>query len=118
MAGFQVTLHGRIWVTAEGQHNFKVLDVAQLLKHLLALARKFGTDCSLCCLWFELPVASAKEHRQELQDFGAYLGADAVKFMAVTYQELFARMAPLVESEHPEYIAYLRDRYMNDSIAS
>lgn len=29
-----------------GQHNFKVLDVAQLLKHMLALARKFGTGCS------------------------------------------------------------------------
>ena len=101
-----------------GQHNFKVLDVAQLLKHMLALARKFGTSCSLCCLWFEVPGILASKHRQELQDFSAYLGADTVRFLALTYQELFERMVPLIGSEHADYIAYLRDRYLNELIVS
>jgi hypothetical protein len=45
-----------------GQHKFNVLDVAQLLKHMLALSRKFGTSYSLCCLWFEVPGALATQH--------------------------------------------------------
>ncbi len=37
------------------RHDFKVLDVAHLLKHMLALANNFGRHWSLCCLWFEVP---------------------------------------------------------------
>ena len=97
----------------ERQHNFKVLDVAQLLKHMLALAHNCDHDWSLCCLWFEIPGALARQHRQELNDFATVLGDDGTHFMALTYQELFDRMLPLVGQNHFEYIAYLRDRYMS-----
>jgi hypothetical protein len=91
------------------------LDVAQLLKHMLALARRFDDQWSLCCLWFELPGSLADQHRRELTAFTAHLGADAANFLALTYQELFARMVPFVEQDHSEYIAYLRDRYVSDA---
>ena len=77
------------------QHDFKLLDVAQLLKHMLALALN-RHRWSLCCLWFEVPGSLADQHRQELAVFTAHIGTDAAHFLAMTYQELFARMVPLV----------------------
>jgi hypothetical protein len=92
--------------------QFKVLDVAQLLKHMLALALT-EEPWSVCCLWFEIPGAVADRHRSELDDFASQIGSDAAKFSAVTYQELFARMAQFAGEEHTEYITYLRDRYFS-----
>jgi hypothetical protein len=97
-----------------GTHDFAVLDVAQLLKHMLALART-GHRWTLCCLWYAVPGPIADRHRVELQRFTAALGSDAQHFTTLTYQELFARMEPLVRAEHAEYIAYLRDRYISNA---
>ncbi len=94
------------------RHDFKVLDVAQLLKHMLALARS-GRHWSLCCLWFEIPGSLADRHRQELKDFATLIGADAAHFSALTYQELFAHMVPFVGEDYAEYFAYLRERYVS-----
>jgi hypothetical protein len=100
-----------------GQHSFSLLDVAQLLKHMLALAHS-GRHWSLCCLWFEVPGAPADRHRQELAEFAAQIGTDATHFSALTYQELFTRIERFVEQDDSEYIAYLRDRYMSDVVVS
>jgi hypothetical protein len=97
------------------RHAFNVLDVAQLLKHMLALAHNFGPHWSLCCLWFEVPGSVADRHRRELTDFTTQIGTDT-KFLAVTYQELFARMMLFVGQDDSEYMAYLRDRYMSDAV--
>jgi hypothetical protein len=94
-----------------GQHGYKVLDVAQLLKHMLALGRT-GNRWTLCCLWYDESGPVADAHRAELQTFAAQLGSDAAHFTALTYQELFARMEPLAGAEHAEYMEYLRDRYI------
>jgi hypothetical protein len=101
-----------------GQHDFNVLDVAQLLKHMLALAFRFGHQWSLSCLWFEVPGSLADQHRQELTVFTAtaHIGTDAAHFSALTYQELFARMVPFVGQDDSEYIAYLQERYMSDAL--
>lgn len=93
-----------------GQHNFRVLDVAQLLKHMLALGRT-GNRWTLCCLWYEIAGPAADAHRAELRMFAAQIGSDASHFTALTYQELFSRMEPLAGAEHAGYMAYLRDRY-------
>jgi len=98
-----------------GQHDFDVLDVAQLLKHMLALALKFGDHWRLCCLWFEVPGSLADQHRRELTDFTAHIGPDGTNFLALTYQELFARMELFVRQEDSAYIEYLRDRYLSDA---
>jgi hypothetical protein len=95
-----------------GTHQFTVLDVAQLLKHMLALGLS-GERWSLCCLWFEIPNAIAKRHRTELNDFASKIGDDAAHFSALTYRELFARMKPFLGQEHAEYITYLGDRYLS-----
>lgn len=95
-----------------GQHDFKVLDAAQLLKHMLALGRT-GSRWTLCCLWYDVPGPAADAHRADLRTFAAQIGADAAHFMALTYQELFSRMERLVGDEHAEYMSYLRDRYIS-----
>ena len=94
-----------------GAHDFAVLDVAQLLKHMLALART-GSRWRLCCLWYDVSGPIADQHRAELQRFADALGEDARHFTATTYQQLFTRMEPLVGAEHAEYMAYLRGRYI------
>jgi len=94
------------------RHEFKVLDVAQLLKHMLALASNFGHQWSLCCLWFEVPGPLADKHRQELSDFAVRV-ANEGKFLALTYQELFIRMVPCLRQMDSEYVTYLQDRYMH-----
>jgi hypothetical protein len=93
------------------------LDVAQLLKHMLALAHNFRPGWTLCCLWFEVPGSLADQHRRELTDFTTQIGADT-KFLALTYQELFAHMSPFVGQDDSEYMAYLRGRYISDAVVS
>jgi hypothetical protein len=95
-------------------HN--VLDVAQLLKHMLALALS-GRSWSLCYLWFEVPGLLADQHREELTIFTTKMGMDAAHFSALTYQELFTRTLPFMGQENSEYTEYLRERYVNDSVA-
>jgi hypothetical protein len=97
-----------------GHNPYPVLDVSQLLKHMLALART-GNRWTLCCLWYEVPSAAADAHRADLQTFAAQIGNDAAHFTALRYQELFARMERLVGAEHAEYMAYLRDRYISET---
>jgi hypothetical protein len=97
-----------------GQHEFTVLDVAQLLKHMLALGRT-GNRWTLCSLWYEVPGPAADAHRAELQKFTSLIGSDAARFTALTYQELFARMERAVGAEDAGYMAYLRDRYVSAS---
>jgi hypothetical protein len=94
-----------------GQHTFSILDVAQLLKHMLALGRT-GNRWTLCCLWYEVPGPAADAHRADLRTFATQIGSDAAHFAAMTYQELFSRMDRLVGAEHEGYMAYLRDRYI------
>jgi hypothetical protein len=101
-----------------GQHDFEILDVAQLLKHMLALAHGFRDQWTLCCLWFEVPGSVANRHRQELTDFSAQIGAEAAHFSALTYHELFTRMVRVVGQDDSVYIAYLRERYVAEAVIS
>jgi hypothetical protein len=94
-----------------GRHDFAVLDVAQLLKHMLALART-GRRWTLCCLWYEMSGTVADAHRADLHTFTERIGSDAAHFTALTYQELFVRMEPLVGAEQAAYMTYLRERYV------
>ena len=93
-----------------GEHDFHVLDVAQLLKHMLALART-DKPWSLSCLWFEVPGAVAERHRLELDRLRALIRVPT--FAALTYQELFDRLGPHLGKQHQPYFAYVTDRYLS-----
>jgi hypothetical protein len=91
---------------------FKCLKVAQLLKHTLALTRKFGKrQFILLYLWYDVHGSeAAKQHRSEVQEFGNLLGDD-VLFRGDTYQNVFERLTPLMSGS--PYEQYLRSRYFN-----
>jgi hypothetical protein len=93
-----------------GSHSFRVLDVAQLLKHMLALARR-RRRWWLYCLWFDTTDSTSDHHRHELHTFSTAVGADAQHFVAMTYGELFDAMGPLITPSDLPYWQYLQRRY-------
>ena len=86
--------------------------MAQLLKHMLALART-EKPWTLCCLWYDVPGPVADAYRRDQTRFAAQIGGDASHFNAHTYQEIFTQMERMVGAEDADYITYLRDRYLN-----
>jgi len=97
----------------ERRAAFVSLGAAQLLKHALGLAHAFAPDrVRLLYLWYEIPGDEATAHRRELDVFSQAVAGD-VDFRSLTYQQLFRRLQAQ-EGEHPQYVAYLRDRYFPD----
>lgn len=92
------------------KESFKCLKAGQLLKHAIALTRKFGARrFVLLYLWYDVVGSdAAKQHREEAQEFGA-LVADEVVFRTDTYQNVFDRLSP--STSGTAYEAYLRSRY-------
>jgi hypothetical protein len=93
-----------------------LLDAAQLLKHMLGLAR-WGLDTTsawrLCCLWYR-PVGEAGAlHALELDRFAEGIGDDRVHFDSMMYQEGFTRLVTALQetNDHSAYIRYLATRY-------
>ena len=100
----------RIREEGAGQTSFALLDVPQLLKHILGLATAFGsTGFELLYLWYDFPSPEAEKHGQELVDFKAEL-ANEVNFEDMTYQELFKRIKQSPEADE-DYVSYLAERY-------
>ena len=92
------------------------LDVGQLVKHYLGLAREFpGTPITLLYVYWEpqnwREVPECIEHRAELQRFAFSLAGDDVRFASLSYPELW----DLWEVNLPtaaQHIVALRERYM------
>ncbi len=94
----------------DGRENYEYLDVPQLFKHALGLARQAaGAPWSLRYVYLGAPGAAGSDHAEEIARFSAELGEE-LRFSAITYQSLFASLAgaPTVDAT---YLAYLRDRY-------
>jgi len=94
--------------------RFEYLDVAQLLKHMLGLARRAST-WRLCCLWYQIDGVVGEQHANELAEFSRRLGQDTRRFISLTYQELFARITVAIPPEHDAWVSYLRKRYFDDT---
>jgi hypothetical protein len=110
-----------------GRERFKHLHAAQLLKHVLGLARATNgaqgvndgraprvarpphAAHELRYLYYEWPRGPAAAHRAELERFAARVGAEA-RFSSSTYQDLYRALAadPRVDRG---YVEYLRARY-------
>ena len=104
----------RIREEEKGKTSFIYLDAPQLLKHILGLATKFGTNgFEFVYLWYELPSSEAEKHRQEIKEFKLYAGDD-VYFRDMTYQELFNILKGSLDADK-RYISYLTERYFPSS---
>ena len=94
----------------EGRVRFELLDAAQLLKHMLGLGRS-GHSWTLICLWYGAGESLSDRYADELAMFSRLIGSDSDRFVAMTYQALFDRLANLVGSEHDGWKSYLQTRY-------
>jgi len=92
--------------------NYRRLSAGQLLKHLLGLAYTTRQSPRLWYIWFDSGCEEAAEHRIEVQDFADRID-DGVTFVAMTYQELFARIDPDM-APIPNYYSYLSKRYFTE----
>ena len=92
--------------------GFSMLDVPQLLKHLLGLATQNSSgNWRLKLVWFGPPSDAALEMKEEISRFRNMLGRESSRFSDVTYQDLWAALKPKLGKRHPEYVAYLSARY-------
>jgi hypothetical protein len=90
--------------------TFHRLGAAQLIKHTLGLARKYGPEgFRLIYLWYDFHSETAEIHRGELGRFTEVAGQD-ITFTSVTHQELFAELTQIKEPA-PGYRRYLAGRY-------
>lgn len=89
---------------------FVYVDAAQLLKHMLGLART-RTDWHLMLLWYVPTTDAAEAMNAEASEFQQLLGPDGARFSWSSYQELWSRLHPMLGSQDQEYAAYLGGRY-------
>ena len=93
-----------------GALTFRYLDAVQLLKHALALARAYRNRFSLWYFWYEVSSPLEMVHQEEIQRFMELVGSE-VRFRAVSYQELHAKLSSVAAADHSRYLAYIGNRY-------
>lgn len=90
---------------------FEVLDVPQLLKHILGLrVAAVGKPWSLLYVYYAGAGEIAELHATEIQKFTDAVGA-AAGFTALSYQTVFASLAEVPGNIDQAYMAYVRERY-------
>ena len=92
---------------------FRFLDVPQLLKHALGLARKETGTYSLYYIYFDLKGPERELHADEVARFRDLVGEE-IRFLSLTYQQLFDRLEGTVRAEDCVYLDYLRARYSTE----
>jgi hypothetical protein len=96
-----------------GHLFFNSLHAAQLIKHVLGLARSYGPDAfALLYLWYRVPGPAGDAHQAELDRFQETIG-DAVDFRTATYPDVFSRITDGL----PGWIEYVRRRYSPPDLA-
>lgn len=91
----------------QGERAFPTLHVAQLIKHALGLAHRYGPDgFTLLYLWYRVPGPAGDAHELELERLGSLIG-DAVDFRTIAYVDVLSR----VTSGPHGWIEYMTERY-------
>jgi hypothetical protein len=106
-------IHDLAKVICPSDNMFTHLHPAQLIKHILGLKVHYGRDgFRLLYLWYDGLGEEGAIHRIEIEAFGKVIAADSIKFHAMSYQELIARLAKEYRQKHDRYIKYITDRYL------
>jgi hypothetical protein len=95
---------------------WKYLDVAQLLKHMLGLA-KDGCGSTILYLWYDTGLDDAGTHRAEIEKFAEAIRGDSVEFRARTYQQAFRALEP-ASTPAVGWYEYMATRYFGGSEGS
>lgn len=106
-------LHALARQISPDDKKFNHLHPAQLIKHILAMKRKFSRGgFRLLYLWYDVLGEQGKCHQDEVSEFAKVTERDGIKFHSLTYQELITTLANRFRSDHDEYIRYLTERYL------
>ncbi len=105
LAGVQ----GAVEAVIRGE-RFNLLDVPQLLKHLLGLACSHS-KWRLLLLWYSPSESASALMEEEIERFRTLIGPDSDRFAAMSYQRLWRDLAPRLGEEHVRYRDYLNGRY-------
>ncbi|HJQ10138.1 MAG TPA: hypothetical protein VJ840_03835, partial [Gemmatimonadaceae bacterium] len=89
---------------------FKFLDAPQLLKHALGIGQTKRGRHELWYMYFDWNCPESEVHAMELRRFSSLVGSE-IRFRAMTYQELFKRLARTVTPRDAAYMDYLTGRY-------
>jgi Restriction Endonuclease associating with ARP len=93
--------------------KFIHLHPAQLIKHILGLKKPFKKHgFRLLYLWYDVLGQEGTVHRNEIDTFMEVVRADGIKFHAMSYQELIAKLSNEYREQHGQYIKYITDRYL------
>jgi hypothetical protein len=99
--------------------DYKHLDGAQLLKHILGTVNNpDGKDheITLVYLWYDALGEEGTKHREEIEDFRKRIETNSkIKVRHATYQEIIAnlcRSEKMKSKEHENYINYIAERYL------
>lgn len=94
-------------------NEFVYLHSAQLIKHILGLKKEFRKGgFKLLYLWYDVLGEAGATHRKEIERFSKVAKADNIKFHALSYQELIAKLSKDYWSTHRQYIDYISSRYL------
>lgn len=94
-------------------NEFKYLDAAQLIKHILGLKKQLGkSGFTLLYLWYDVIGNDGLEHRKEIEKFAEIAKKDNIKFRHITYQEVIINLSEEFYVGNEVYINYLTDRYL------
>jgi hypothetical protein len=93
-------------------NRFSFLHVAQLIKHILGLNRRFGhSRYRFLYLWSDALGELGFKHRQEIKVFADVVRSDGVIFHETTYQDIIVHLAQH-RKDHSKYVTYLTERYL------
>jgi len=93
--------------------EFKYFHPAQLIKHILGLKKAFGIKgFRLLYLWYDVLGEEGSIHQKEIDRFTQITRSDNVKFHALSYQNLIAKLSAEYRSDHEKYVKYISERYL------
>lgn len=91
------------------REHFEVLDVPQLLKHALGMAKCHGELFSLRYFYYDFECAESQLHKIEIERFAQRVDAQ-LRFGAMSYQELYRSLCAGGDVDE-NYMSYLKTRY-------
>ena len=94
---------------------FKLVDAAQLIKHMLGLLKNLShkkNKFRLVYLFYETFGADGNLHDEEIRMISEIFQKDGLNFQCRTYQEVIIDMFKNKNDEDNRYIRYLVERYL------
>ena len=99
----------------KNEREFRHLDAAQLLKHMLGLATAAPGRISLYYIYYDCLGTESSIHHAEIETFSELIGTD-MTFYSASYQEFFGRLRTAIGGEHQPYLRYVTQRYCQSAV--